>query len=79
MRRDRETLHIERKPATIYLKHSSEMDKIMKIPSIESHICDAIEHIEKKSKKRTDLEQICKFVVNKNSGLSKDGAVETVR
>ena len=50
----------------------------MKIPSIESQIYDAIEHIEKKSKKRTDLERICKFVVNENSGLSKHDAVETL-
>ena len=48
----------------------------MQIPSIESQIYDAIEHIEKKSKKRTDLERICKFIVNKNSGLSKHDAVE---
>ena len=50
----------------------------MKIPSIESQIYDAIEHIEKKSKKRTDLERICKFVVNENSGLSKHDTVETL-
>ena len=58
------------------LKHSSEMDRPVEISSIERLIYDAIEHNEKKSKKRTDLERICKFVVNENSGLSKHNAVD---
>ena len=54
------------------------MDTNIKIPSIESQIIDGIENIEKKKKKRTDLERICKVVVSETSGLSKSDVVNTL-
>ena len=54
------------------------MDITGKTSSIENQILAAIKYIENKKKKRTDLERICKVVVNTNNGLSKDDIVNTV-
>ena len=54
------------------------MSKKGKIQSIENEILAAIDFIEKKMKKRTDLERICKLVVSDQNGLSKEDIVNVV-
>ena len=54
------------------------MSDTVKNPSTEQLILDAIYHIEKYRKKRTDIEQICNIIVCQETGLSKKDAFEII-